>query len=86
MSEKKETLYQKIVKAFIAQGYLTSADLVEIAGFRYGARLYELRKRGFDFKWSFKKNIENKKTHTTIYVMTTNREFIDVEKVSVLQW
>lgn len=77
-------IHQKIVEAFIARGYLTSADLVEIAGFRYGARLSELKKKGFDFIWKYKTDIYGNKTNTTIYTMTTDREKIDSDNMEVV--
>ena len=76
--------HQKILEAFLTCGYLTSSDLVAIAGYRYSARLGELRKKGFTFAWDYKKNLAGKKTHTTLYVMTTPRCNIDVENVAVV--
>ena len=63
------TIHEQIIAAFRRKHYLTSKDLVDIAGFRYSARLHELRKKGFEFIWDFKKDLKGNKTHTTIYVM-----------------
>ena len=63
------TTKQRIIGAFKTKHYLTSKDLVDIAGFRYGARLCELRKMGYDFPWKFKTNAKGKATKTTIYTM-----------------
>ena len=64
--------HERIIDAFNEKHYLTSKDLVDIAGFRYSARLHELRKKGYDFPWGFKKDINGKKTNTTIYTMREN--------------
>ena len=60
---------QRIIAAFNDKHYLTSADLVSVAGYRYSARLHELRGMGFQFPWKYKKDINNKATNTTLYIM-----------------
>ena len=65
---------QRIVDAFNDKHYLTSKDLVDIAGYRYSARLHELRGMGYAFPWGFKHKIDGKKTHTTIYIMRSPGE------------
>ena len=61
--------HQRIINAFHNRHYMTSAQLVDVAGFRYSARLHELRKMGYDFPWGYKKDLSGRVTHTTIYTM-----------------
>jgi len=58
---------QRIVDAFNEHHYLTSSDLVNLAGYRYSARLHELRGMGYAFPWGFMHDIHGRKTNTTIY-------------------
>lgn len=61
--------HEHIIDAFNERHYLTSKDLADIAGFRYSARLHELRQQGYDFPWGFKHDLHGRKTNTTIYSM-----------------
>jgi len=74
-----------IVREFISKGYATSARLVEIAGFRYSARLHELRKKGFKFHWDFRRSVKTgRKTKTTIYIMLTPKDNIDKQTLEII--
>ena len=63
------TRYEQLLRAFQTKHYLTSSDLVSILGYRYGARLNEYKKKGFNFIWGYKHDKNGKKTNTTIYVL-----------------
>ena len=60
---------QRIIDYFMTNKYATSKTLLDIAGFRYSARLHELRKLGYEFPWGFKKDLHGRKTKTTIYTI-----------------
>ena len=77
------TTHQRIIEHFLNFSYATSPQLVEIAGYRYGARLAELRQKGFNFTWGWKHDKHGKRTNTTIYIMTTPREKIDRTKLNL---
>ena len=66
--------HTRIINAFNEHHYLTSSDLVQLVGYRYSARLHELRGMGYAFPWGFKHKIDGKKTHTTIYIMRSPGE------------
>ena len=73
-----------IIREFISKGYATSARLVEIAGFRYSARLHELRNRGYEFHWDYRRDVYGKKTHTTIYILMTPKCMIDKQILEII--
>ncbi len=60
---------QCIIDGFNTYKYLTAPELVHLGGYRYSARLWELRKMGYDFPWKFKTDAKGKATKTTIYTM-----------------
>ena len=66
------TTHERIIDHFNRFHYATSSQLVEIAGYRYGARLGELRKKGYEFDWGYRHNAQGKKLKSTIYVMRKN--------------
>ena len=59
--------HTRIINAFNEHHYLTSSDLVQLVGYRYSARLHELRGMGYAFPWGWKHDIHGRKTNTTIY-------------------
>ena len=61
--------HTRIISAFNDKHYLTSTDLVQLVGYRYSARLHELRGKGYEFTWGWKHDIHGKKTNTTIYTI-----------------
>ena len=66
--------HKRIISAFNDKHYLTSKDLADLVGYRYSARLHELRGMGYAFPWGFKHKIDGKKTHITIYIMCSPGE------------
>jgi len=72
------TTHQRIIDAFNEKHYLTSADLVSVAGYRYSARLHELRGQGYQFSWKFKTDINNKATNTTLYIMRKPEQGMEI--------
>ena len=84
---------KNIIREMLNHGYATSPRLVDIAGFRYGARIYELRQKGFEFTWGFRRkmvkddngNLKSKKTHTTIYTLLTPKSKIDHKTLEIIQ-
>ena len=77
---------KNIIREMFNNGYATSPRLVDIAGFRYGARIYELRQKGFEFHWGFRRNIKTgRKTNTTIYTLQTPKSKIDRNTLEIIQ-
>lgn len=73
-----------IVKELVSKGYATSPRLVEIAGYRYSARIHELRKKGFKLSWGYRRNKNGDKTNTTIYVLNTPKSHIDKQTLEII--
>ena len=63
------TTHERIIDHFNRFHYATSDQLVALGGNRFGARLNELRKKGYEFDWDYRHNAQGKKLRSTIYVM-----------------
>lgn len=71
----RPTQKQKLLRFLTARGKhgLTNHELNEHIGYRYGARIYELRKEGYDIRR------EHVKGTTWRFWLVDNREYGDVE-------
>ncbi len=78
------TTHQRILNEFLSKGYATSVRLAEIAGYRYSARLWEMKQKGFTFIWGYRKDIHGKQLRTTIYTMTNRNAKINPENEGIV--
>lgn len=75
MLEAKMTAKQRVLKVLTEFALVPSFVLAkpEHGGLRYSARIFELRKDGYDIRWRYQE-VNGKKTNTTVYYIQNGKK------------